>query len=51
MCGKLKSAYLIAVKGNRVEAIREIAEIAWNTGQNNMVEICNKYLNQYRKKR
>lgn len=50
-CGKLKSAYLIAVKGDRVEAIREIAEVAMNTGQSKMVEICNKYLNQYEKKR
>lgn len=51
VCGKLKSAYLIAVKGNRVEVIREIFEIAMNTGQSNMIEICSKFLNQYKKKR
>ena len=51
MCGKLKSAYLIAVKGDRVEAIQEIAEVAVNTGQTKMVEICTKFLNQYDKKR
>ena len=51
MCGKLKSAYLIAVKGDRVEAIREIAELAEKTGQGKMVEICAKYLSQYEKKR
>lgn len=51
MCGKLKSAYLIAVRGDRVEAIREIAEVALNSGQSKMVEICNKYLNQDAKKR
>ena len=34
-----------------MEAIREIAEVAMNTGQSKMVEICNKYLNQYEKKR
>ncbi|KAJ7371021.1 Zinc finger FYVE domain-containing protein 26, partial [Desmophyllum pertusum] len=36
MCGKLKSAYLIAVKGDRVDAIREIAEVAEKTGQGKM---------------
>jgi len=51
MCGKLKSAYLIAVKGDRVEAIQKIAEVAANTGQSKMVEICTKYLNQYEKRR
>lgn len=51
MCGKLKSAYLIAVKGDRVEAIREIAELAEKTGQGKMVEICAKYLSQYEKRR
>ena len=51
MCGKLKSAYLVAVKGDRVDAIQEIAEVAMNTGQSKMVEICNKFLNQYEKKR
>ena len=50
-CGKLKSAYLIAVKGNRVEAIKEIAEIALNAGQSNLVDICNKFLNQYKRKK
>ena len=51
MCGKLKSAYLIAVKGDRVDAIREIAELAEKTGQSKMVEICSKYLSQYDKRR
>ncbi len=51
MCGKLKSAYLIAVKGDRMEAIREIAELAEKTGQGKMVEICAKYLSQYEKRR
>ena len=51
MCGKLKSAYLIAVKGDRVDAIREIVELAEKTGQSKMVEICKKYLAQYEGKR
>ena len=51
MCGKLKSAYLIAVKGDRVDAIREIAELAEKTGQSKMVEICSKYLSQYDKRK
>ena len=51
MCGKLKSAYLVAVKGERVDAIREIAELAEKTGQGKMVEICAKYLSQHEKQR
>ena len=51
MCGKLKSAYLIAVKGDRVDAIREIAELAETTGQSKMVEICKKYMAQYERKK
>ena len=46
MCGKLKSAYMIAIKGDRVDAIREIADLAEKTGQSKMVEICKKYLAQ-----
>ena len=49
MCGKLKSAYLIAVREDRVEAIQEIAEVAMRTGQSKMVDICNKYLNKMRR--
>lgn len=51
MCGKLKSAYLIAVQGNRVDAIREIADVAEKSGQSKMVEICCKFLTQYEKQR
>ena len=50
-CGKLKSAYLIAVKEDRVEAIQEIAETAMKTGQSKIVEICKKWLSQYQKRR
>lgn len=51
MCGKLKSAYLIAVKGVRVDAIREIADVAEKSGQSKMVEICRKYLTQFEKQK
>lgn len=51
MCGKLQSAYLIAVKGDRVDAIREIAELAEKSGLRKMVDICGKYLSQHEKKR
>lgn len=39
------------MKGNRVEAIKEIAEIAFNAGQSNLVDICNKFLSQYKRKK
>ena len=50
MCGKLKSAYLTAVKQERADVIRKIAEAASKTGQVKMVEICNKWLAQHQRR-
>ena len=43
-CGKLKSGYLIAVKHNLVDQVRDIARIANQAGQLNMKDICEKWL-------
>ncbi|XP_048586399.1 zinc finger FYVE domain-containing protein 26-like isoform X2 [Nematostella vectensis] len=47
LCGKLRSAYLIAVKEKRVEAIEQIAEEAMKVGQKKTLELCKKWLAQY----
>lgn len=44
-CGKLKSAYLTAVKQDNPEMIiKQIAEAASKMGQVKMVEICTQWL-------
>ena len=46
LCGKLKSAYLIAVKAGRVDDVRHIAAAADRTGQAAVKGICEKWLQQ-----
>ncbi|CAD5119010.1 DgyrCDS7665 [Dimorphilus gyrociliatus] len=43
-CGKLKAAYLLAVKLNQLQDILEIAKIAEKTGQVSVKNICEEYL-------
>ena len=43
-CGKLKSAYLIAVKSKLVDEVRNISEIAGKAGQLPVRDICEKWL-------
>ena len=45
-CGKLKSAYLIAVKTQRVEVVRAIAKKGEELGQSAVKHICDKWLRQ-----
>ncbi|KAL4238418.1 hypothetical protein ACF0H5_003126 [Mactra antiquata] len=49
LCGKLKSAYLMSVKENRVDDVRRILRAAKSMGQSAIVSICNKWLEQNQK--
>ncbi|XP_078590684.1 zinc finger FYVE domain-containing protein 26-like isoform X2 [Branchiostoma floridae x Branchiostoma japonicum] len=51
LCGKLKSAYLIAVRGERVDDIRRIAGTAERHGQSAVKSICDKWLLGWEEKR
>ena len=42
--GRLRSAYLIAIKSDKVETVKHIANIAERIGQNLIRDICNKWL-------
>lgn len=42
--GRLKSAYLIAIKIDRVDIVKHIANVADRIGQNLIKDICNKWL-------
>jgi zinc finger FYVE domain-containing protein 26 len=42
--GRLKSAYLIAIKNDRVDTVKHIANVAERMGQNLIKDICNKWL-------
>ncbi|VDI79486.1 zinc finger FYVE domain-containing protein 26 [Mytilus galloprovincialis] len=46
LCGKLRSAYLMAVKAERVEDVQRIAGAAQRMGQTAVKNICNKWLEQ-----
>ncbi|KAK3587800.1 hypothetical protein CHS0354_042763 [Potamilus streckersoni] len=46
LCGKLRSAYLMAVKGDRVEDVKRIQGAAQRMGQTAVVTICTKWLQQ-----
>ena len=50
LCGKLKSAYLIAVKAERMEDVKRIAGAAERSGQVAVKNICDKWLNMRQKK-
>lgn len=43
-CGKLKAAYLIAVRAKLVDEVRKISDIAFKAGQMPVREICEKWL-------
>lgn len=47
LCGKLKSAYLVAVKGERVDDVRKIQAAAEAAGQVSVKAICDKWLQQH----
>jgi zinc finger FYVE domain-containing protein 26 len=42
--GRLRSAYLIAIKIEKVEIVRHIANVAERVGQHLIKDICNKWL-------
>jgi len=42
--GRLRSAYLIAIKIERVDIVKHIANVAERIGQNLIKDICNKWL-------
>ncbi|OWF55424.1 Zinc finger FYVE domain-containing protein 26 [Mizuhopecten yessoensis] len=46
LCGKLRSAYLMAVKSERVDDVQRIAGAAQRMGQTAVKNICNKWLQQ-----
>lgn len=43
-CGKLKGAYLIAIRAKLVDEVRKISDIAFKAGQLPVREICEKWL-------
>jgi len=43
-CGKLKSAYLLAVKDGSIDSVRQICNEAHRTGQTSVKAICEKWL-------
>ncbi|XP_035827727.1 zinc finger FYVE domain-containing protein 26 [Aplysia californica] len=47
LCGKLRSAYLLAVKRERVEDVQRIAGAAQRLGQSAVTNICRKWLEQH----
>ena len=42
--GRLKSAYLIAIKIDRADIVKHIGNVAERIGQNSIKDICNKWL-------
>ena len=44
LCGKLKNAYLQAIKSKLADEVRNIAEIAEKAGQLPVRDICEKWL-------
>ena len=44
LCGKLKNAYLLAIKSKMSDEVRNISEIAEKAGQLNVRDICEKWL-------
>ncbi|CAG5127067.1 unnamed protein product [Candidula unifasciata] len=49
LCGKLRSAYLLAVKRDRVDDVQRIAGAAQRLGQSAVKNICKKWLEQHQK--
>ncbi|GFO26047.1 Zinc finger fyve domain-containing protein 26-like [Plakobranchus ocellatus] len=49
LVGKLRSAYLLAVKRERVEDVQRIAGAAQRLNQSAVTNICKKWLEQHRK--
>ena len=43
-CGKLKNAYLTAIKSRHVDEVRNISQIAEKAGQLAVRDICEKWL-------
>ena len=43
-CGRLKNAYLIAIKSRLIDEVRNIAQIAEKAGQLPVRDICKKWL-------
>ena len=43
-CGKLKNAYLVAIKAKLVDEVQKISEIAFKAGQLSVRDICEKWL-------
>ena len=44
LCGKLKNAYLVAIRTKLVDEVRKISEIASKAGQLSVRDICEKWL-------
>ncbi len=47
LAGKLKNAYLVAVKAGEVDDVRHIAELAGKAGQIAVRDICQKWLHEH----
>lgn len=49
--GRLRNAYLAAVKTNMIEEVKRIRELAVDKGDNAIKEICERYLLQHAAKK
>lgn len=51
MCGRLKSAYLVAVRAGEADDVRHISELAGKAGQIAVRDICQKWLQEHTRHR
>ncbi len=51
LCGKLKNAYLVAVRAGEAEDVRHISELAGKAGQIPVRDICQKWLQEHTRHR
>ena len=50
-CGKLKNAYLIAIRANYPDEVQQIADAATKANQASVKSFCERWLQQNRAKR
>lgn len=46
-CGRLRSAYIVAVRSGQHKDVRRVGEVATLSGQNHVATMCNKWLSNY----
>ncbi len=51
LCGKLKNAYLVAIRIGEVDEVRHISELAGKAGQIPVRDICQQWLQDHTHRR